>query len=366
MRRVVGLAFISAVVGLLAVAFAPAGAQASPYAPPDRPGPSLSVAGADLRDALACHGGVRAANRRPVLLIPGTTLTPDAEYSWSWQPALERLGFPYCAVELPGAAMGDIQRAAEYVVFAIRRINRLSGRRVDVIGHSQGGMIGRWALRFWPDTRSRVGDLVGLAPSNHGTLDAIGVCAVPCAASFWQQRSDSSFVDALNSYRETFGGVDYTVAYTRLDEVVVPNLDQSGSSSLHTGGARIANVALQDICPANASEHLAIGTYDDVAYELALDAITHPGPADPARIPQSACTTPLMPGVSPATFVADYARMGTFAARTIAGAPRRSSEPPLACYVTAVCAGRPPSSARSRPTNGDSGSMRSTIATDSR
>lgn len=339
MRRVVGLASLSALIGLLAMALAPAGAHASPYAPPNRPGPPLSVASADLRDALACRGGIDGAERRPVLLIPGTTLTASAEYSWNWQPALDRLGLPYCTVELPGAAMGDIQRAAEYVVFAIRRMNAVSGRRVDVIGHSQGGMIGRWALRFWPDSRSRVGDLVGLAPSNHGTVDAIGACAVPCAAAFWQQRADSSFIAALNSYRETFRGVDYTVGYTKLDEVVVPNLDQTGSSSLHTGGARIANVALQDVCPADASEHLAIGTYDDVAYELALDAITHPGPADPARIPQSACAAPLMPGVNPATFATDYARMGAFVARTVASAPRRSSEPPLACYVTASCTG---------------------------
>jgi triacylglycerol esterase/lipase EstA (alpha/beta hydrolase family) len=339
MRRVAASAFAAAVVALVAMALAPANASAVEYAPPDRPGPPFSVAPAQLHRALDCDGDLGGAERRPVLLIPGTTLTPEAEYSWNWEPALERLAFPYCTVELPGAAMGDIQRAAEYVVFAIRKMSRSSGRRVDLVGHSQGGMIGRWALRFWPDTRAEVGDLVGLAPSNHGTLDAIGACTVPCAAAFWQQRSDARFIAALNSYRETFRGIDYTVAYTKLDEVVVPNLDSSGSSSLHTGAGRIANVALQDVCPTDSAEHLAIGTYDDVAYQLAIDAITHPGPADPARVPASACTTPLMPGVDPSTFATDYASMGAFIARTVATAPRRSSEPPLACYVTASCPG---------------------------
>ena len=74
-------------------------------------------------------------------------------------------------------------------------------------------------------------------------------------------------------------------------------------------------------------------------YSLAIDAITHPGPADPARVPASACTTPFMPGVDPVAFPADYARMAAFIARTIASSPRRSSEPPLACYVKANCAG---------------------------
>ncbi len=34
-----------------------------------------------------------------------------------------------------------------------------------MVTHSQGGMIGRWATRFWPDTRQMVDDIVGLAPS---------------------------------------------------------------------------------------------------------------------------------------------------------------------------------------------------------
>lgn len=36
------------------------------------------------------------------------------------EPALSKLGWPYCTVTLPGNAMGDIQVAGEYVVDAIR------------------------------------------------------------------------------------------------------------------------------------------------------------------------------------------------------------------------------------------------------
>jgi pimeloyl-ACP methyl ester carboxylesterase len=326
-------------VALAALAVA-ASAHASEFAPADAPGPVLSVPKAELRAAVTCEPGIGDARRQPVLLVPGTTLTPDVEYSWNWEPALRQLGIPFCTVELPTAAMGDIQVAAEYVVYAVRLMHQLSGRRVDVLGHSQGGMIGRWALRFWPGLRARVDDLIGLAPSNHGTLDAVGVCAAACPPAFWQQRSDSRFTAALNSQRETFKPVDYTVIYTHLDEVVVPNTDATGSSALHGGGAEIANIALQDVCPADTSEHLAIGTYDNVAYELAVDALTHPGPADPARIAASACETALMPGVDPSTFPTDYANEGAFVATTIASSEEVSAEPALACYVTASCAKR--------------------------
>src|SRR4051794_24288823 len=118
-------------------------------------------------------------------------------------------------------------------------------------------MLPRWALRFWPDTRSLVGDVVGLDPSNHGTLDAVAACQGSCPPADAQQATGSRFLEALNSRTETFAGIDYTVIYTRTDEIVVPNLDASGSSSLHTGPGRIANIAVQEICPNDPSEHLA-------------------------------------------------------------------------------------------------------------
>ena len=150
-------------------------------------------------------------------------------------------------------------------------------------------------------------DLVGLDPSNHGTLDANAACQQQCSAADWQQASGSRFIDALNSGAETFAGIDYTVIYSRTDEVVVPNIDASGSSSLHTGNGHIANIAVQQICPSDTSEHLAMGSYDPVGYALAVDAFSHSGTADPARISPTVCAQPFQPGVNPATFATDYA-----------------------------------------------------------
>jgi hypothetical protein len=272
-----------------------------------------------------------------VLLVPGTTLNPKTDFSYGWEPALTKLGWSYCTVGLPGNAMGDIQTAGEYVVYAIRTMHARYGRRIDIVGHSQGGMVPRWALRFWPDTRAMVDDLVGLSPSNHGTVDANGVCVAPCAPSIWQQRKGARFLAALNSYQETFPGISYTDVYTLTDEVVVPNFGPAASSSLHGGGGAITNVPIQQVCPTDATEHIGIGIYDNTAYQLALDALSHPGPANPARVSRAACLDPLMPGVDPATFPTNYASTLASIATTLATYPRVGAEPPLACYTTATC-----------------------------
>jgi hypothetical protein len=333
MRRLLGAAVVLA--GLVLGASA-ARADTGIYAPLDRPGPPLDLPAASLRAALSCTSGVSDAGRNPILLVPGTNLDPPSNYSWNYERAFAALRWPYCTVTLPSHAMGDIQVAGEYVVYALRTMAAQAGRRVDVLGYSQGGMLPRWALRFWPDTRALVGDLVGLDPSNHGTLDTDVICHLACPPAYWQQASTSNFTRALNSGVETFAGIDYTVAYSRTDEIVVPNLTAEGASSLHTGGGRIENVAVQQVCPLDVSEHLAMGTYDPVGYALAVDAFTHSGPADPARIPRSVCGQAFQPGVNPATFATDFAgTLGAIGSAFVA-APETTAEPKLACYTLAA------------------------------
>jgi triacylglycerol esterase/lipase EstA (alpha/beta hydrolase family) len=326
-----------AIVAVTALAL-PASAAAVTYAPTDQPGPPLSVPQDQLDAALTCQGDLATGSRGPVLLVPGTAYSPKADFGWTWEPALNKLGIPWCVVALPGNGMGDAQTAAEYVVNAIRTMYARAGHRIAIIGHSQGGMLPRWAFRFWPDTRSMVDDEIGLSPSNHGTLDADLVCIPGCAPSFWQQADRSNFIAALNSYQETFAGISYTVAYTRLDEVVVPNLNEQGSSALHTGDGQIRNVAVQQVCPLDLSEHLAIGTYDPVAYALAIDALSHPGPADPRRLKGTGvCTRLFMPGVNPLTFATDELSSLAVVGQSVLTYPHVPAEPPLRCYVAASC-----------------------------
>jgi hypothetical protein len=319
----------------MVVAMPGAASATDGFAPLDRPGPALSVPKATLDAALTCSGPLTGLRKDPVLLVPGTTVTPEPNFSWNYQRAFTAMGIRWCAVTLPYDATGDIQVAAEYVVHSLRTMSRKSGREVDVVGWSQGGMVPRWALRFWPDTRKTVDDLVGLSPSNHGTVVADVACRQDCNPAFHQQASQSQFLRALNSGAETFAGIDYTVAYTRLDEVVVPNVGPTPSSGLRTGHGAIANIALQDVCPTNTADHFAIGSSDAVGFAIVADALGHTGPAVRTRIPLTTCAQPFQPGVDPTTFAADFARLLAYAGDPAGNAPDVPAEPPLKPYVFA-------------------------------
>jgi hypothetical protein len=346
-RRAVGLTF--GLLGCVLTAQATAGTP--PYAPLDQPGPPLSVPLSQLRASVSCEASVNNARVEPVLLNPATGVTAAQNYSWNWEPALDQLGIPWCAYTAPHSTLDDIQVSGEYLVYAIRTMYAMAHRPIAIMGHSQGGMSMRWPLRFWPDTRAMVDDVIGFSGSNHGTtVGGPSICQPNgCPPADWQQFAGSNFISALNSYAETFPGISYTEIYTHTDEVVQPNSGPDASAALHTGGGQITNVATQDICPVDTYEHNAIGTVDPVAYALAVDALTHPGPAGPSRIPQSVCLQPFMPGVNPLNAQANLQALrgapgvisvgGTFFAPTTTGVQNTSSEPPLACYVFATCVG---------------------------
>jgi len=326
---------LNLLLGLTDVADLLAALESLPYAPVDQPGPPLQVPQALLDASLACTPDLAGAGRAPVLLVHGTTVTPEENWDWNWAAWLEAQGWPYCTVRLPNRAMSDIQVSAEYVVHALRAMHAESGRRVQVLGHSQGGHVPRWALRFWPDTRAMVDDLVSFAAPNHGSVPVVAMCVPDCAPAIWQQAHQSKYMQALNSHQETFAGIDYTTIYTHADEFVQPNLNGFGTSSLEreVPQPNAVNVATQDLCPLNAAEHLLVGTSDPVAFAIAFDALTHDGPADPARVGGAACLEPFMPGVDPLSFAVDFATVGASIGQTLASYPHVSAEPPLQPYV---------------------------------
>jgi hypothetical protein len=336
MQPMARIAVVLAAAATLACAPGPVAASAAgnpSFAPVDRPGPALSVPAAKLEAALACTANV-GPGRQAVLFVPGTTVNPREDYSWNWFRAMDRLGRPYCAVTLPFNTTGDTQVASEYVVHAIRSIYATTKRKVQVLGHSQGGTEPRFALRFWPDLRSKVDDYIAFAATNHGSPFIRGLCVPNCTPALWQQIDNSGYIQAMNSYQETFAGISYTQIYTYFDQFVQPNLDDTGTTSL-SGPGDITNVATQEVCPANTAEHIAVGTYDPVAYALAMDALTHDGPADPARIASSVCDEVLMPGVDPRTFFANLSDAYNQIFVSLTTDPRVDAEPELKAYTQA-------------------------------
>jgi hypothetical protein len=320
------------VATLLFVSASLASASTGPYAPVNRPGPRLSVPVADLQAAVRCAPSAYGSDQEVALFVPGTGVGPGEAFSWNWFPALDRIGHPYCAVALPGSSVGDVQVSAEYVVHAIRYARAISRGKIAVIGHSQGGVSSRFALRFWPDTRAMVADHIGLAAVNHGSSQNDDMYPHGNGPAFaLQLKRTAEFIKATNSRQETFPGISYTSLSTTNDQFVTP----AGTTDLRGPADRVANISLQDVCPNNPSDHITIGTSDALAYALTMNAITRRGPANPAELPASACSRDTMPGVDPSTVADDVAAFLKTAMDVIADAPVVPAEPALKPYVFA-------------------------------
>ncbi|MGQ0623665.1 MAG: esterase/lipase family protein [Sporichthyaceae bacterium] len=296
-------------------------------APPQ--GPALAVTRKQLIKRIVCTRTLELKPRVPVLLIAGTGLTPNQNFQWNYVQAFADAGRPFCELRLPERGLADIATNAEYVVAAIRFMAKENQRRIAIVGFSQGGMIGRWALKYWPDTRGKVSDFVGLAPSNQGTAVAAAVCLPQCAPAIWQQRTGSDFLRNLNAGPQTYRGIAYSVIYSQTDQIILP----ATNSELSTGNGMISNVTLGEVCPLHVADHYAVGSFDPVAYALVMDALTNPGPAKASRVDAGVCTQLVHPGVDSGTFLADFTAMTTANGDQIANGPMVSAEPALPAYA---------------------------------
>ena len=276
-----GRRWLTAIAFLAVLAPRPAVAAAA--------GPTLTVPEERLGSSLSCPARF-STFRNPVLLVHGTATNSRDSWAWNYVGALTDLGFPVCAVDLPERALGDIQVSAEYVVHAIRVVAAASGQQVAVIGHSQGNLEVRWALRWWPDLRPLVSDAVSLGGPHHGATGADQVCIMgSCAAAAQQMRHGARFLAALNAGDETPGDVDYTSVFSATDELVQP------PATAVLNGA--TNVEVQDLCPGRPVHHG--GLLDDfVVFSVVFDALTHPGPAAVSRLGGDVCAHAWMPGVA--------------------------------------------------------------------
>lgn len=189
--------------------------------------------------------------------------------------SLKRDGFCVYALDYGNRATGPIGESARQLKRFVNRVRRsIDAAKVQMVGHSQGGMMPRFYIKNLAGA-NKVEDLVGLAPSNHGTTVAGGFSADSLCVACDQQAEGSPFLTRLNNPDETPGRVDYTQVVTEYDEVVMPY-----TSGFLTPGRRSTNITLQDNCPA-VVEHLTI-PMDRQAIGWVLNAFHRDGPANPA------------------------------------------------------------------------------------
>ncbi|MFW0785252.1 alpha/beta fold hydrolase [Gordonia sp. CPCC 206044] len=233
----------------------------------------------------------------PVVLVHGTW--ENAYNNWAFlAPNLKRAGYCVYALNygilglgrggglgtvLPGAyATGDIAESAEQLATFVDRVRSSTGSsKVDMVGHSQGGLMARQYLKF-DGGAAKVDHLVTLGATNHGTtlvgigalgrsinnlgIDVLGPIALGVGVSGIQQVYDSDFLKKLNADGDTVPGVHYTVIGSRYDEVTTPY------DSTFLKGSNVENITLQDGCAADMSDHLAL-SYSKRAVALILDAL---------------------------------------------------------------------------------------------
>ncbi|MFG3006011.1 esterase/lipase family protein [Streptomyces calvus] len=237
-----------------------------------------------------------AAHPRPVVLVHGTF--GNSVDNWlGLAPYLKHRG--YCVFSLDYGrldgvpffhGLGPVEKSAEELDAFVDKVLAATGAaETDIVGHSQGGMMPRHYLKFLGGA-DEVNALVGIAPSNHGTT-LNGLTALlpffPGAEDLLNdntpaladQIAGSDFLTRLNAGGDTVPGVRYTVIATRYDEVVTPY------DSQFLTGPGVRNVLLQDLCPVDLSEHMAIGLFDRIAFHEVANAL------DPAHAEPTTCAS---------------------------------------------------------------------------
>jgi triacylglycerol esterase/lipase EstA (alpha/beta hydrolase family) len=236
-----------------------------------------------------------AAHPDPVILVHGTFANMDD----NWQaaaPLLANNGYCVYAFNFGGTSAtspiqgtGDIAAsAAELATFVNTVLTATGAAKVDLVGHSQGGLMPRYYLNFLGGA-SKVNDFVALAPSNYGTtLDGLtelasllgassainGTLSEVCEACV-QQEEGSAFLATLNA-TPTVPGVQYTVIESVDDEVVTPY-----TNAFLPAAANVTNITVQHQCILDASDHLEIAA-DPIALADMLNALD---PASPVHVP---------------------------------------------------------------------------------
>ncbi len=239
-----------------------------------------------------------AEHPNPVVLVHGTA----ANMALSWRaigPELKNRGFCVFALNYgrlyPGPSFGlaSVERSATQLGAFVDRVLAATGaEEVDIIGHSQGGMMPRQYLRFGGGA-AKVGTLIGMSPSNHGSggeeeeesdvpawaRSLLRSLTRAVAPAFADQSAGSPFMQRLNEGGDTVPGVRYVVIQTRYDEIVTP-----WTSALLVG-PNVTNIVVQDGCEQNKIDHAAI-VYDRRAVGFALRAL------DPTDTTPAPCTRP--------------------------------------------------------------------------
>jgi triacylglycerol lipase len=212
----------------------------------------------------------------PVIVVAGTSANqPLADVFYSGMAArLRSDGYRPYIFGLPGGGFGDIaDTSAALAAFADQVRAQTGAARVDLVGHSQGGLVGRYYIKNLGGA-TEVDSMISLGAPHYGTALAnlatflgLGNCLGVTACE--QMAAGSAFLNALNAGDDTIGNVSYTNIVSVQDEVVVPywtgHLRNDGNNT---------NVTVQSQCLLRVVGHLGLAL-DGTVYDGVRDALRH-------------------------------------------------------------------------------------------
>lgn len=187
---------------------------------------TIAAACAVLAVSLPAAAPTAAAAVPDTVIIVAGTFSP----AFANEPLAARLradGFTVRIFELPTLGTQDINLSAQALnAFADGVRAQTGATKVDLIGHSQGGLVARSYVKSYGGA-GEVDSLITLGTPNRGTYVAnlvgflgFGNCLAVVACQ--QMSTGSAYLSALNAGDDTIGSVRYTTIRTLQDELVRP------------------------------------------------------------------------------------------------------------------------------------------------
>ncbi|MFE9689965.1 lipase family alpha/beta hydrolase [Micromonospora sp. NPDC005806] len=234
--------------------------------------PATAAQAASAGDATTATASARTAEAvaaaNPVIVVGGLI-----GVSIAYEPIAARLradGFRVSIYQLPNLGFGDIRESARALSSYVDQIRAATGAaKVDLVTHSEGGLVGRWYVKFLGGA-AKVDHYLSLGSPQYGTYVAniinflgLGSCAGIVACQ--QMATGSSFLADLNGGDDTPGAVRWTTVRTWQDELVIP----VDNAALADGAT---NVLVQAWCPLRIVGHLGL-VLDGTTYTIVRQAL---------------------------------------------------------------------------------------------
>lgn len=215
-----------------------------------------------------------APAKDPVIIVGGLGTGPITDTIYlPLQARLRSAGYTTEIWGLPDYGLGDIHaNAARLNAFADALRARTGAAKVDLIGHSMGGLVSRDYVKTLGGA-TEVDSLITLGTPHYGTAVAslvnfflLGDCLNITGCQ--QMTVGSGYLKALNAGDDSIGTVRYTELTTANDVLVVPHTN----GYLTAADGNITNVTIQKQCPLRFVSHAGLAG-DGTTADGVMDAL---------------------------------------------------------------------------------------------